>query len=362
MSRSKSGTKSTMVDTGEYHEPRHSGTQVADTSVFFLTTMSRFDFMSSVVWKKYMGMSNIIVRISDGTEESKANSVLINSHLDSTLPSPGAVDDGVGVGIMMELVRVLTTPSPKRKPLRHSAVLLFNNGEESLQDASYLYITSNHTTVPTVRSLINLEACGVSGPELLFQAQHAEMIKAYSKVPHPFGTVLANDVFSSGIVLSDTDFVVIQEQKQMGGLDMAIVGNSYLYHTRRDLPQYLQPGAAQHFGENVLAIVEYLTTSQESQLARIQPTPKADTPVYFSLMGRFFVNIPAKAFKSLSMGMSAFANFQIQAAVRADKPYGALKATTLSIIGSALSLIAALAASNVVAVIMTKILDKPLSW
>lgn len=89
----------------------------------------RFDFISSTVWKKYYSMSNVVVRISDGTDESKENSVLVNAHLDSTLPSPGAADDGVGVGIMMELLRILTTPGANRKRLRHSAVLLFNNGE-----------------------------------------------------------------------------------------------------------------------------------------------------------------------------------------------------------------------------------------
>ncbi|CAO1626338.1 unnamed protein product [Parajaminaea phylloscopi] len=324
----------------------------------------RFDFMSSVVWKKYHSMSNVIVRISDGTEASKANSVLVNSHLDSTLPSPGAADDGVGVGIMMELLRILTTPGKGRKPLRNSVVLLFNNGEESLQDASHLYITSNHSTVPSLRSVINLEACGVSGPELLFQAQSAEMISAYSKVPHPFGTVLANDVFSSGIVLSDTDLRIFNDYGKVWGLDMAVIGNSYFYHTRKDIPEYIQPGVAQHFGENVLAIVDYLTTDPGSPLPKIrrQRTPRSVAPVYFSIAGYLFFVIPAQAFKAMSMGMSAFANFQLQSSVKAEKHFGALKATTLSILGAVGGLIAALASSNLVALVMTKVLDRPLSW
>lgn len=322
----------------------------------------RFDFMSSTVWKKYYSMSNIIVRISDGTDESKANSVLLNSHLDSTLPSPGAADDGAGVGIMMEILRILTSPGSNRKRLRNSVVLLFNNGEESLQDASHLYITSNHTTVPSVRSVINLEACGVSGPELLFQAASTEMIKAYGKSPYPYGTVLANDVFSSGIVLSDTDYRQFVEYGKVIGLDMAIVGNSYLYHTRKDLPEYIQPGVIQHFGENVLAIVDYLTTSPESLLPQVEPTPKAEAPIYFTLVGRFFVNIPARLFKGASMGLSAFTNFQIQSQTRADKHFGALKATTLAIVGTVASLLFALVATNGVAFIMTRVLDHSLSW
>lgn len=66
------------------------------------------------------------------------------------------------------------------------------------------------------------EAAGSTGRELLFQATSEQMIDAYSRVPRccleflqflshsclshferPFGTVFANDIFSSGILLSE---------------------------------------------------------------------------------------------------------------------------------------------------------------
>ena len=49
----------------------------------------------------------MIVRLSDGTQNSKANAVLVNAHSDSTLPSPGAADDLVGVAVMLEALRVM---------------------------------------------------------------------------------------------------------------------------------------------------------------------------------------------------------------------------------------------------------------
>jgi hypothetical protein len=66
-----------------------------------------FDFMDKMVWKKYFGISNIVVRLSDGTPSTKANSILVNAHTDSTLPSPGAADDLVGVAAMLESLRVM---------------------------------------------------------------------------------------------------------------------------------------------------------------------------------------------------------------------------------------------------------------
>jgi hypothetical protein len=76
----------------------------------------RFDMMGKRVYKTYVNLSNIVVRISNGTPEGKEHAVLFNAHLDSTLPSPGAADDALSVGIMLDCMRVLVeTPdwSPK---------------------------------------------------------------------------------------------------------------------------------------------------------------------------------------------------------------------------------------------------------
>src|SRR5712691_5945152 len=67
----------------------------------------RFDMMGKRMYKTYTDLTNIVIRVSDGTPESKKLAVLVNSHLDSTLPSPGAADDALAVGVMLECLRVL---------------------------------------------------------------------------------------------------------------------------------------------------------------------------------------------------------------------------------------------------------------
>lgn len=79
---------------------------------------------------------------------------------------------------------------------------MFNNAEESLQDGSHLFATQ-HPWASTAHAVINLEAAGTTGRELLFQATSEQMIDAYSHVPRPYGTVFANEIFSSGIILSE---------------------------------------------------------------------------------------------------------------------------------------------------------------
>lgn len=80
----------------------------------------RFDMMGKRLYKTYVNLSNIVVRISDGTLEGKEHALLVNAHLDSTLPSPGAADDGLAVGVMLDCMRVLVE-TPEWSP-RHSVI------------------------------------------------------------------------------------------------------------------------------------------------------------------------------------------------------------------------------------------------
>jgi Zn-dependent M28 family amino/carboxypeptidase len=68
-----------------------------------------------VVLKAYTNVTNIVVRLSCPVDpknpENRAcedNAVLLNSHFDTTLGSPGATDDGSGTAVMMDIIRVLS--------------------------------------------------------------------------------------------------------------------------------------------------------------------------------------------------------------------------------------------------------------
>uniref|UniRef100_D8PVI5 Peptide hydrolase n=1 Tax=Schizophyllum commune (strain H4-8 / FGSC 9210) TaxID=578458 RepID=D8PVI5_SCHCM len=309
----------------------------------------RFDIMGHRVYKTYRGLSNIIVRVSNGTAASKEHAVLVNSHLDSTLPSPGAADDALAVGVMLECMRVLLH-TPGWEPA-HAIIFLFNNAEESLQDGSHLYSTQ-HETRDTVRAVINLEAAGTTGREILFQATSEQMIEAYSHVPRPFGTVFANDIFSSGIILSDTDFGQFEKYLGVTGLDMAVIGNSYLYHMRNDLIAYIQPGVAQNMGENALALLHYLASS-ESPITTLPEHPPRPTTVYFSHLGRFWMY----SFTTAKVGRCLR---QTRSRPSQTRSFLALQARGCLAVVSAM--LGALIGPTLVAFTMRLVLNRGLSW
>jgi len=115
----------------------------------------------------YTNVTNIIVRLScpesaaHPSRECENNAVLLNAHFDTTLGSPGASDDGSGIAVMLEIIRIMSQQS--WDGYKNSVVFctyflvwlgngvlcdtypthwsVFNGAEESLQDASHAFIT-----------------------------------------------------------------------------------------------------------------------------------------------------------------------------------------------------------------------------
>ncbi|KAJ6513503.1 hypothetical protein DFH09DRAFT_1197180 [Mycena vulgaris] len=310
----------------------------------------RFDMMSKRLYKSYQNLTNIVVRVSDGTVAGKEHALLLNSHLDSTLPSPGAADDAISVGIMLDCIRVLVD-TPGWSPA-HAVIFLFNHAEESLQDGSHLFSTQ-HPIAHTVRAVINLEAAGTTGRELLFQATSEEMVEAYSHVPRPFGTIFANDIFNSGVLLSDTDFRQFEEYLDVPGLDIAIVGNSYLYHMRKDLVENIEAGVAQNMGENTLALIRHLTAPGSAI-----PTLKAGFEhkrmhmVYFGLLSHFFMY-------RFSTAKVVYGALLAGALVLTRPVWRGQGRGILAVMGGILG---SMLVPNIVALVMHRVLGKGMSW
>ncbi|OCH96275.1 hypothetical protein OBBRIDRAFT_809204 [Obba rivulosa] len=331
----------------------------------------RFDIMGKRLYKTYRDLTNVVVRISDGTEKGKTHAVLVNAHVDSTLPSPGAADDALAVGIMLECMRVLVN-TPDWEPT-HSIVFLFNNAEESLQDGSHLFSTQ-HPIADTYcdicfrasdRSRTFLPAAGTTGKALLFQATSEQMIQTYSKVPRPSGTIIANEVFSSGIIMSDTDFRQFEEYLNVTGLDIAVVGNSYLYHTRKDLVENIEPGVAQNMAENTLALLLELS-SPDSVLPTLTAGYTRPTTVFFSYFGYFIVysfRTASAMYTALLIASVALIYFTyVDPAPALKQRISPIVEQLKGIAAVALGFVGAILGANIVAFLMRNVLGKALSW
>jgi Zn-dependent M28 family amino/carboxypeptidase len=249
---------------------------------------------------------------------------------------------------MLDIARVLVD---RDEPFDNSIIFMWNGAEETLQDGSHMYSTQ-HPSAKDIKAVINLEAAGTTGGALLFQATSKEMIEAFSHAPHPRGTVAAADVFASGIILSDTDFGQFEQYLGVSGLDMAIVGHSYFYHTRGDIVKNIQKGSAQHFGDNVLAIVDHLLTSN-SALATGSFTPP--NMVYLSLFDIWFFSW------TMATADKAYAVIAVLAITVTLLNVSLTKSMLLTLIGAPLGLVAGLLSANALAGLLVAI-DKRQLW
>ncbi|XP_058157810.1 endoplasmic reticulum metallopeptidase 1 isoform X2 [Dasypus novemcinctus] len=236
----------------------------------------------------YDNITNVVVKLEprDGAQHA----ILANCHFDSVANSPGASDDAVSCSVMLEVLHVLSTSS---EALHHAVIFLFNGAEENVLQASHGFITQ-HPWASLIRAFINLEAAGVGGKELVFQTgpENPWLVQAYvSAAKHPFASVVAQEVFQSGIIPSDTDFRIYRDFGNIPGIDLAFIENGYIYHTKYDTADRILTDSIQRAGDNILAVLKYLATSD--MLASSSKYQHGNT-VFFDVLGLFVIAYPCR--------------------------------------------------------------------
>ncbi|KAM3846159.1 endoplasmic reticulum metallopeptidase 1 isoform 2-T2 [Vipera latastei] len=204
----------------------------------------------------YDNITNIAVRLEP--RRGAKHAVLLNCHFDSLPNTQGASDDAISCSVMLEILHTLSKSS---EPLQQSVIFLFNGAEESILQASHGFITQ-HPWAKSVKAFINLEAAGVGGKELVFQTgpENPWLVQAYiSAAKHPFGCIVAQEVFQSGVIPADTDFRIYRDFGNVPGIDLAFIENGYIYHTKYDtvdriLTDSIQRAAINYMKEFAVAL------------------------------------------------------------------------------------------------------------
>lgn len=214
-------------------------------------------------------VSNIIAVLPG----SRPDAIGLMSHYDSVAESPGAADDGFGVAVMLEAARVLAA----RPDRTWTIMVLVTDGEEAGLMGAAALVTDRAVT-ERLRAYINVEATGSSGPALLFETgpRNAWLVAPWARrAPHPRGGSFGLEIYRR--LPNDTDFTMLKRQ-DIPGLNFAVVGDSYAYHTARDTPERLSPRSVRDTGDNVVAIATALDGVDITQ----RSTPDAN---YFDIGG-----------------------------------------------------------------------------
>ncbi|PWA00295.1 hypothetical protein BB558_003655 [Smittium angustum] len=234
----------------------------------------------------YVEGGNVLARII-GLNGSEDNSILLSSHLDSQLVSPGATDDGINGAVMLEIVRHIIF-----NRLKSTVVFNFNNGEEIGLYGALGFM--HHPWSETVKAFINIEGAGAGGRALVFRASNSDVINRYSKRTkgfvtkwRPHANVFANDAFKLGLISSDTDYTVYASYG-IPGLDIAFYERRSVYHTESDSIENVPIGSVHQVGTVVLNAIKAMSDDEKYMAS---PRGKTDgIAIYYDVLGRFMVN------------------------------------------------------------------------
>jgi len=240
------------------------------------------DFLDGFV-VAYDNVTSVAARLS--WPRARRDAVLLGAHFDSFPTSPGSSDNAVNVAAAVGVLRALAQ-GPAQS---HSVLVLLNGGEESMFVAAHAFALS-HRWARDYRVVLNLEAIGAGGPSVVFQLgpDAAWLARAVGGSRRPRGTVIAHDLFQVPGFPAATDWKTLVRHAPSAsgltaglaadaaatdappvpvGLDMATLGNGYVYHTPLDAPDRIGPAQVQALGAGILSITRAVLRALEARRA-----------------------------------------------------------------------------------------------
>ncbi|MBS9373607.1 M28 family peptidase [Rhodococcus sp. B50] len=194
-----------------------------------------------------------ILATRDGTDPT--GTVMLVAHYDTVRGSPGAGDDGIGVGTVLEVARALDSGPPPR----NDVVVLLTDGEENGLLGAHRFVgTQSVRAGPVV--VLNHEARGNAGTPTTFRitSPNGVLIDTLAGAPGARADSLTELIFEA--LPNDTDFRRFAESGHHA-LDTAISAGSAYYHSPLDTPDRLSRTSLQHMGETSLATTRALAAS-----------------------------------------------------------------------------------------------------
>ena len=217
-----------------------------------------------------------IVGVLKGSDSSKA--VMLVSHYDSAVSSPGASDDGSGVAAMLECLTVLKS-SP---PLKNDVIFLFTDGEELGLLGAKAFVDEN-PLVGNVGVVFNFEARGNRGPSVMFEtsSENGRLIRELADAtPNVVANSLSYLIYS--LLQNDTDMSVFKRHG-LSGMNFAYSEGLNHYHSRKDDIGSIDVRSLQHHGIYAIALARHFGSLDLSNM-------KEPDEIYFNLIGTSFIH------------------------------------------------------------------------
>ena len=168
--------------------------------------------------------------------------------------SYGAADDGYGLAVLLEIARLYGD-----RDLENTIYILMTDGEETgLFGASK---AAEEPFMDNVGFVINIEARGVKGPAYMFETSvnNDKVIDFYKNADLEVSYSLATAVYTVMPNSTDfTEFLAVDKQ----GVNFAVLNGLFNYHTPYDNLTYINPSSIEHYGVQIIPMIEEFTTNE----------------------------------------------------------------------------------------------------
>jgi len=195
--------------------------------------------------------------------------------------SYGAADDGYGLAVLLEIARLYSNRS-----LTNSIYILITDGEETGLYGAALAATETEI-MDNVGFVINIEARGITGPAVMFEtsSDNEKVIDFYRNANLEVSYSLATAVYTVMPNMTDfTEFLAIGKQ----GVNFAVLDSLYYYHTPLDNYTNVDPSSLQHYGEQIVPLVEEFVT--DATYSDTEYFVGSGNQVFFTLFTNVFIS------------------------------------------------------------------------
>ncbi len=246
---------------------------------------------------------DILAEFSPAVKVADPTYLLLVAHYDSRYSQPmpkdtvwsyGAADDGYGVGVILETVKQALE---SRKAWRQGIKVLFTDAEEVGMMGMKAIWQNDRQVFDNVGFMINLEARGPWGPALLFETcpGNEKVMELYADAAKsPFTYSLTTVVYT--FMPNFTDFTIVKDE--IPGMNFSTIADVNHYHTDLDNFSNISEKSIQHYGAQVLPVVQkYLTNEAYSDRNYFK---SEDDTVNFTIPGLGLFNFSKGIYKVLN--------------------------------------------------------------
>ncbi|HZA03968.1 MAG TPA: M28 family peptidase, partial [Propionibacteriaceae bacterium] len=195
------------------------------------------------------GVANVIAT-RPGT--ASTGTVILTGHYDTVPGSPGAADDGIAIGVLLETARALSTAGADR----NTVMVLLTDAEEVALHGAEAFVRERADQLGTA-VVLNHEARGAGGAPMTFRmsSPNGRLVEALAGAPGASADSGSEAAFEA--LPNDSDFTPF-EQAGLYGFDTAIMADGAYYHTPLDDPARLSAASVQQMGDTTLALTREL--------------------------------------------------------------------------------------------------------